>query len=99
MYPPNEEEGKDYPYDAYWGVVVERRVTHNLKFLWSKVPEASKEELKAEQVGGRSVEDAICAIPDKACISLRYADPPIEESLGDLDALAKCLLDHVRSEF
>ena len=98
MYPPNEEEGKGYPYDADWGVV-DRRVTHDLKILWSKVPEASKEELKAEQVGGRSVEDAICAIPDKACISLRYADPPIEESLGDLDALAKCLLDHVRSEF
>lgn len=99
MYPPNEEEGKDYPYDAYhWGVA-ERRITHNLKNLWRKVPAAIKEELKAEQVGERSVEDAICAIPDKACMSLRYADPPIEESIGDLDALAKCLLDHVRSEF
>lgn len=98
MYPPNEEEGKDYPYDAYhWGVA-ERRITHDLKILWRKVPAAIKEELKAEQVGERSVEDAICAIPDKACMSLRYADPPIEESIGDLDALAKCLLDHVRSE-
>ena len=97
MYPPNEEGGKGYPYDAYWGVV-EPRMTHDLKLLWREVPEAIRGELEAKQVGGRFVKDAIYAIPDKACMSLRYADPPIEQSIDDLDALAKCLLDRVRLE-